>query len=183
MSADRLAQWQAEEVALRTRRSRPTGTITHAEVVGRPGLDVLRDMLEGHLPASPIAESLDFLLVHVAPGEAAFQGRPGPRFLNPMGGLHGGWYATLLDSAVGCAVHTTMQPGRAYTTLELKINLVRAIGPDVTLVRAEGRTIHVGRQTATAEGKLVGPDGKLYAHASTTCLIFDLPASAAQSRA
>jgi uncharacterized protein (TIGR00369 family) len=182
MTTDRLAQWQAEEAAVRARRSRPTGTIAHAEVVGRSGLDVLRDMLAGHLPGAPMAEALEFLLVHVAPGEAAFQGRPGPRFLNPMGGLHGGWYATLLDSAVGCAVHTTMQPGRAYTTLELKINLVRAIDPDVPLVRAEGRTIHVGRQTATAEGKLVGPDGRLYAHASTTCLIFDLPASAAQSR-
>jgi len=182
MSAELLTQWQAEEAALRARRSRPTGTITHAEAAGRPGLDVLHDMLAGRLPASPIAESLDFLLVHVGPGEATFQGRPGPRFFNPMGGLHGGWYATLLDSAVGCAVHSTMPPGRAYTTLELKINLVRAIGPEVTVVRAEGRTIHVGRQTATAEGKLVGPDGRLYAHASTTCLIFDLPAAAAQSR-
>ena len=99
--------------------------------------------------------------------------------MNPMGGLHGGWYATLLDSALGCAVHTTMQTGRGYTTLEMKMNLVRAIGPDVQLVRAQGRTIHVGRQTATAEAQLVGPDGKLYAHGSTTCLIFDaLPAKA-----
>ena len=179
MSADRLAQWQADEAAVRARRSRPTGTISPAEALGRPGLAVLRDMLDGHLPAAPMAEALEFLLVHVARGEAAFQGRPGPRFLNPMGALHGGWYATLLDSAVGCAVHTTMQPGRGYTTLELKMNLVRAIGPDVALVRAEGRTIHVGRQTATAEGRLVGPDGKLYAHASTTCLIFDLPAQTA----
>ncbi len=176
MSADRLTQWQAEEAALRARRSRPTGTITPAEAAGRAGLAVLQDMLAGQLPASPIAESLDFLLVHVGPGEATFQGRPGPRFLNPMGGLHGGWYATLLDSAVGCAVHTTVQAGRGYTTLELKVNLVRAIGPDVRLVRAEGRTVHVGRQTATAEGRIVGPDGKLYAHASTTCLMFDLPA-------
>jgi uncharacterized protein (TIGR00369 family) len=176
VSADRLAQWQAEEAAVRARRTRPTGTISPAEALGRPGLEVLRDMLDGRLPAAPMAEALEFLLVHVAPGKAAFQGRPGPRFLNPMGALHGGWYATLLDSAVGCAVHTTMQPGRGYTTLELKMNLVRAIGPDVPLVRAEGRTIHVGRQTATAEGRLVGPDGRLYAHASTTCLIFDLPA-------
>jgi uncharacterized protein (TIGR00369 family) len=175
VSTDRLAQWQAEEAALRARRSRATGTITHAEAAGRPGLEVLRDMLAGRQPGAPMADCLDYLLVHVGPGEATFQGRPGPRFFNPMGGLHGGWYATLLDSAVGCAVHTTMQPGRAYTTLELKINLVRGIGPDVTLVRAEGRTIHVGRQTATAEGKLVGPDGRLYAHATTTCLIFDLP--------
>jgi len=179
MSNDRLAQWQADEAAVRARRTRPAGVLAPAETFGRPGLEVLHDMLDGHLPAAPMAEALDFLLVHVGHGEAAFQGRPGPRFLNPMGGLHGGWYATLLDSAVGCAVHTTMPPGRAYTTLELKLNLVRAIGPDVPLVRAEGRTIYVGRQVATAEGRLVGPDGKLYAHATTTCLIFDLPARAA----
>ena len=121
MSDDRLAQWQADEAAVRARRTRPAGAIAPAETLGRSGLDVLHDMLDGHLPAAPMAEALDFLLVHVGHGEAAFQGRPGPRFLNPMGGLHGGWYATLLDSAVGCAVHTTMPPGRAYTTLELKI--------------------------------------------------------------
>jgi uncharacterized protein (TIGR00369 family) len=171
-----LEQWQADEAALRARQTQPVGTLPIAEAATRPGLDVLRDMIAGRLPTPPIALALDFLLVHVGDGEAVFQGRPGPRFLNPMGGLHGGWYATLLDSAVGCAVHTTMQPGRGYTTLELKLNLVRAIGPEVALVRAEGRTIHVGRQVATAEGRLLGPDGKLYAHASTTCLIFDLPA-------
>jgi uncharacterized protein (TIGR00369 family) len=175
-----LAPWLADERALRARRLYAPATLP-PDVHRRPGLDVLRDMVEGRLPAAPMAESLDFLLVHVAEGEAAFQGRPGPRFFNPMGGLHGGWYATLLDSAVGCAVHTTLQPGRGYTTLELKMNLVRSIGPDVTLVRAEGRTIHVGRQIATAEGRLVGPDGRLYAHASTTCLIFDLPPETART--
>lgn len=181
MSVDVLAQWRADEAAVRARRTRPTGTIAAAEAGGRSGLEVLRDMVDGRLPAAPMAESLDFLLVRVALGEATFQGRPGPRFLNPMGGLHGGWYATLLDSAVGCAVHAALPPGRAYTTLEFKINLVRAIGPDVPLVRAEGRTIHVGRQTATADGRLVGPDGRLYAHASTTCLVLELPGTASQS--
>ena len=181
MNTNRLDQWQTEEAALRARQTRPAGTLPAAEVATRPGLDVLRDMIDGRYPAPPITEALDFLLVHVSLGEAVFQGRPGARFLNPMGGLHGGWYATLLDSAVGCAVHTTMQPGRGYTTLELKLNLVRAIGPEVSLVRAEGRTIHVGRQVATAEGRLVGPDGKLYAHASTTCLIFDLPGTTAKA--
>ena len=175
MTASLLAQWQADESAVRARRTLPAGTIPSAAARGRPGLDVLRDIVEGRLPAAPMAESLDILLVHVGEGAAVFQGRPGPRFFNPMGGLHGGWYATLLDSCMGCAVHTTLQPDRGYTTLELKMNLVRAIGSDVPLVRAEGRTIHVGRQVATAEGRLVGPDGKLYAHASTTCLIFDLP--------
>ena len=180
--SDLLAQWQAEEAALRSRMCLPPGPLPVALATNRPGIDVLRDMIDGRLPSPPIAHALQYLLVHVAPGEAVFQGRPSADFLNPLGTLHGGWYATLLDSAVGCAVHTTMQPGRAYTTLEFKINLVRAIGPDVPLVRAEGRTIHVGRQTATAEGKLVGPDGKLYAHASTTCLIFDLPTTPAKPK-
>jgi len=175
MTASVLAQWQADESAARVRQVLPAGILPPAAVRGRPGIEVLRDMIAGRLPQAPMAASLDFLLVHVAEGEAVFQGRPGARFFNPMGGLHGGWYATLLDSAVGCAVHTTLSPGRAYATLELKLNLVRAIGPDVPLVRAEGRTIHVGRQVATADGRLVGPDGKLYAHASTTCLVFDLP--------
>ncbi len=91
-----------------------------------------------------------------------------------MGGMHGGWYATLLDSAVGCAVHTAMPAGRGYTTLELKLNIVRAVSLEVPLVRAEGKVIHVGRQTATAEGRLVDAHGKLYAHATTTCLVFEL---------
>ena len=94
-----------------------------------------------------------------------------------MGGLHGGWYATLLDSAVGCAVHTAMPIGRAYTTLELKLNIVRSISLKVSLVRAEGYTVHVGKQVATAEGRLYGADGTLYAHASTTCLVFEMPAA------
>ena len=179
--SDLLAQWQAEEAALRARPRPPPGPLPAALTVHRPGLEVLRDMIAGLLPGPPISHAMHFLLVHVAPGEAVFQGRPSAEFLNPLGTLHGGWYATLLDSAAGCAVHTTIQPGRAYTTLEFKMNLVRAIGPGVSLVRADGRTIHVGRQTATAESKLVGADGKLYAHATTTCLIFDLPATTPES--
>lgn len=180
--SDLLAQWQAEEAALRARPRPPPGPLPAALTAQRPGLEALRDMIAGLLPGPPISHAMHFLLVHVAPGEAVFQGRPSAEYLNPLGTLHGGWYATLLDSAAGCAVHTTLQPGRAYTTLEFKMNLVRAIGPEVQCVRAEGRTVHVGRQTATAESRLVGPDGKLYAHASTTCLFFDLPAAAAQSK-
>lgn len=171
-----LARWLADDEALRARHAGRTPSPIPPEAArGRPGLDVLRDMIDGRLPAPPIAQTLDFILVHVEPGAAVFQGRPGTAFLNPMGGMHGGWYATLLDSCVGCAVHTTMPAGRTYTTLELKLNIVRALGPDVPLVRAEGRVVHGGRQVATAEGRLVGPDGKLYAHATTTCLVFDLP--------
>jgi uncharacterized protein (TIGR00369 family) len=119
-------------------------------------------------------QDLDFMLLEVDDGRALFQGTPGPAHLNPMGGIHGGWYATLLDSALGCAVHTKMPAGRAYTTAELGVNLVRAIGAKAPRVRAEGEVIHVGRQLATAQARLYGPDGTLYAHATTTCLVFEI---------
>ena len=106
-------------------------------------------------------------------GVAIFQGRPSRRVYNPLGTVHGGWFATLLDSAVGCAVHSTLPAGKAFTTLELKVNMLRALTEQVPLVRAEGKLIHAGRQVGVAEGRIVGPDGKIYAHATTTCLIFD----------
>ena len=111
--------------------------------------------------------------VEVGDGHAVFQGEPQFKHYNPLGTVHGGWFATLLDSAVGCAVHSSLPAGKAYTTLELKVNIVRALTDQVPLVRAEGRVVHGGKQVATAEGRLVGPDGRLYAHASTTCLVFD----------
>ncbi len=113
--------------------------------------------------------------MEASPGRALFQGVPGPQLLNPMGTVHGGWYATLLDSALGCAVHTMMPPGRGYTTAELSVNVVKAIALKVQRVRAEGTVIHCGRQLATAEARLFGPDGTLYAHGTTTCLVFELP--------
>ncbi|NDH35240.1 MAG: PaaI family thioesterase [Betaproteobacteria bacterium] len=111
--------------------------------------------------------------MHVAPGVAVFQGKPMLRHYNPLGTVHGGWFCTLLDSALGCAVHTTLPAGKAYTTLEIKVNMVRPLTNAIPLVRAEGKVIHTGKQVATAEGRIVGPDGKIYAHATTTCLIFD----------
>lgn len=146
------------------------------QVAGKTGLDVMQAMLRGELPYAPIAKTLDFTLMEVGPGLAIFQGTPGAAHLNPMGTIHGGWYATLLDSALGCAVHTMMPPGRGYTTAELGVNLVRAINTTkAPRVRAEGKVIHCGRQLATAEARLYGPDGTLYAHATTTCLVFELP--------
>ena len=94
-----------------------------------------------------------------------------------MGGIHGGWYATLLDSALGCAVQTMMPAGRANTTAELGVNIVRAATIKTGPLRAIGNVLHCGRQLATAEARIIGPDGKLYAHATTTCLVFDLPIS------
>ncbi|MBP6119647.1 MAG: PaaI family thioesterase [Giesbergeria sp.] len=173
-----LEHWLAQEreiLALLDAGPGP-GVATRAQIAGLSGLQQMQAMLRGELPYAAIAKTLDFLIVEVEEGRAIFQGTPGAAHLNPMGSVHGGWFATLLDSALGCAVHTCMLPGRGYTTAELGINMVKALTPKVQRVRAEGRVIHCGRQLATAEARLVGPDGTLYAHATTTCLVFDLPA-------
>jgi uncharacterized protein (TIGR00369 family) len=172
---DRLDEWLAQEreVEGRITAGAGCGVSRPEQVAGRSGLELMHAMLAGELPFPPIARTLDFQLMEVGEGWAVFQGRPGPSHFNPMGGIHGGWYATLLDSALGCAVHTMMPAGRGYTTAELGVNLVKAIGPRVQRVRAEGRVLHCGRQLATAEAKLLGPDGTLYAHATTTCLVFE----------
>ncbi len=151
------------------------GVSTPADLAGKTGLETMQAMLAGQLPYPHICDTLDFSLVEVSNGHATFQGEPQLRHLNPMGTVHGGWYATLLDSAVGCAVHTTMPAGRGYTTAELSVNIVRGATLRTGPLRAIGSVIHSGRQLATAEGRIVGPDGKLYAHATTTCLVFDLP--------
>lgn len=171
---DTLAHWRAEEAAVRARLQTAPGLATPAKIAGRSGLQVFQALLAGEIPPPPMAVTLDLTLLRIEPGFAVFQGQPGFSHYNPMGTVHGGWFATMLDSALGCAVHSTLSAGKAYTTLELKLNIVRALTNAVPLVRAEARLVHGGRQVATAEARLVGPDGKLYAHATTTCLIFDL---------
>ena len=173
---NQLEHWLAQEREQQARLEAGigAGVARPEQVAGLAGLDVMRRMLAGELPYPPIAKTLDFLVLEVDDGRALFQGTPGPSHLNPMGGVHGGWYATLLDSAMGCAVHTRMPAGRGYTTAELSVNLVKAIPPKVQRVRAEGKVLHAGRQLATAEGRLYGPDGTLYAHGTTTCLVFEL---------
>lgn len=169
-----LDAWLAAEAEQRARQGAGHAPVPREVAATMTGLAQMQALLTGELPAAPIGKTLDFLLIEVGPGRAVFQGRPGPAHFNPMGGVHGGWYATLLDSALGCAVHTMMDKGRAYTTAELGLNLVRAIGPKVQRVRAIGEVVHCGRQLATATARLIGPDGTLYAHGSTTCLVFDL---------
>jgi uncharacterized protein (TIGR00369 family) len=176
MKTDKLPTWLSQEaqVLADIERGAGPGVARPEQVAGMTGLQMMQAMLRGEIPYASIAKTLDFLLIDISPGQAVFQGTPGCGHMNPMGTIHGGWYAALLDSALGCAVHTMMPVGRAYTTAELSVNLVRSIGPKVQRVRAEGKVIHCGRQLATAEARLVGPDGTLYAHASTTCLVFDL---------
>ncbi len=178
---DRLASWLADEqrVSAMLQAGVGCGVATPEMLAGKTGLQVMQAMLRGDVPSPPIARTLDFMLIEVAFGSAVFQGTPGLGHYNPLGSVHGGWFATMLDSALGCAIHTKMPPGQAYTTAELSVNLVRAITNKVPRVRAEGRVIHCGRQLATADARLVGPDGRLYAHATTTCLVFDVPGAAA----
>ena len=174
---NQLEQWIAQETTVRARLNAGpgAGVATPAQVAGKTGLEMMQAMLNGKIPSPPIAHTLDFIVVEIGPGRAVFQGTPGTAHLNPLGSVHGGWFATLLDSALGCAVHTMMPIGRGYTTAELGINLVKALTPKVARVRAIGTVIHCGRQLATAEARLVGPDGTLYAHATTTCLVFEMP--------
>lgn len=136
------------------------------------GVDFLKAMIAGEFPQPPMCELLGFRLVEVNKGRAAFEGYPQFEHYNPFGAVHGGLAATMLDSALGCAVHSTLPAGDGFTTLELKVNLVRAIKKDTGLLRAEGRILHRGRTVATAEADLKDSAGKLYAHASTTCMIF-----------
>lgn len=136
------------------------------------GLGFLKAIIDGTLPQPPISELFNFHLGEAEMGRAAFMGVPEFRHYNPIGSIHGGFAATLLDSALGCAIFSTLKKGDTWTTLELKINYVRGMTKDTGPVRAEGRVIHRGRTVATSEGDLKGQDGKLYAHASTTCMIF-----------
>ena len=136
------------------------------------GLGFLKAIVSGKVPNPPISELLGFHLTEIDKGRAVFEGLPEFRHYNPIGTVHGGFAATLLDSALGCAVFSTIAKGEAWTTLELKFNLVRPLSKDTGLVRAEGRIVHRGRTVATAEGDLKDRAGKLYAHASTTCMIF-----------
>lgn len=141
------------------------------------GLAYMQQLIAGKFPPPPIAHTLGFRLVEVAEGYAVFEGTPGEYLYNPIGVVHGGWAATLLDSAMGCAVHTTLEQGMIYTTLQININLVRPITTETGTVRCEATAVHVGRRSATAEGKLLDENGKLLAHGSTTCIVMPLPST------
>src|SRR5262245_48378814 len=148
------------------------GLVPPDEIKARSGLEFLSDMVAGKVPQPPISEVLGFHLVEVKEGFACFEGLPEQRHYNPIGTVHGGLAATLLDSALGCAIFSTLAKGEAWTTLELKLNMVRPITADTGPIRAEGRLIHRGRTVATSDGTVKDRAGKLYAHATTTCMIF-----------
>jgi uncharacterized protein (TIGR00369 family) len=147
-----------------------------AEAGGLTGLELLQKILKEEIPQPPIAGTLGLRLVEVGEGTAAFEGEPGEHLLNPMGTVHGGFLATLLDSALGSAVATVLPRGRAYTTMQLNVHMVRPVFAHTCRLRCEASVVHVGRTTATAEARITGTaDGKLYAHATTTCAILTAP--------
>jgi len=137
------------------------------------GLELMQGMIAGRFPPPPIAKLMNFRLAEVDNGLAIFECEPGEMHYNPIGVVHGGLAMTLLDSCMGCAVHTSLQAGVGYTTLEAKVNLVRAITATTGRMRAIGKVLHAGRSVATAEGQLVDAAGKLYAHGTTTCIVFN----------
>ena len=150
------------------------GRVPLSEVAEMSGLEMLRRLAAGDYPAPSIAERLNFALVEVDEGRAVFKGQPSDRHLNPLGGVHGGWAAAIMDSALGCCIHTLLAKGEAYTTAEMKINYTRPITPQTGVVSCEGKVVHKGRTLAVSEARLVDGDGKLLAFGTETCAIFPL---------
>jgi uncharacterized protein (TIGR00369 family) len=165
-------------------RTRSTSGIVPIEALAAvPGLEVMRGIIDGRYPVPPIAELLGFQLTEIDFGRAVFQSTPEFKHYNPLGTVHGGYAATLLDSCMGCCVHSTLPVGVGFTTLEFKVTLIRAMTDETGMVTAEGRILNSGRRTATAEGRLTDAKGRLLAHGTTTCLVFDLPVDTKPSSA
>ena len=149
-------------------------TPTHV-VASMPGIDFVRAMFAGKLPSPPILQTIEPFDQAAEPGVISFQTVPGFRHYNPIGSVHGSYAAALLDSAMGLAVHSMLPVGSGYTTLEFKISFIRGMTEDTGAVRTEGRTMSVGRRAATAEARITDAKGRLLAHATTTCLVFEIP--------
>ncbi len=138
------------------------------------GLTLMKGVMDGRFPAPPISKALGFWMSKVELGNVVFDYMPVVDHYNPLGTVHGGVAATLLDSVMGCCIHTTLKAGTGYTTVEIKVNYVRAMTDKTGPVKAEGKVINVGSRIATSEGRLVDASGKLLAHGTTTCLIFPI---------
>jgi uncharacterized protein (TIGR00369 family) len=151
------------------------------EIAHMSGLETLRGMIDGSLPAPPFAIATSITLTKAEEGKVVFEGEPRADFYNPLGSIHGGWTATIMDSVMACAVHSTLKPGEAYTTLEFKLHFCRPILPSTGIVRAEGVVLSRGRRAATSEGRLYDKAGKLIAHGTETCMIFDMPGRAGKT--
>jgi uncharacterized protein (TIGR00369 family) len=150
--------------------------VTPTEVMASmAGIDFVRAIFAGKLPEAPIMQTIESFDSTAEPGVVVMHSTPAFRHYNPIGSVHGGYFATLLDSAMGLAVHSALPAGSGYTTLEFKISFIRGMTRDTGPVRTEGRILNVGRRAATAEARITDAKGRLLAHATTTCLVFEIP--------
>ncbi len=147
------------------------GVASAADIAGKSGKEILLAIISGEFPQPPIGQTMSFRITEVGDGFAAFEGEPGAHLLNPMGGVHGGWALTLIDSACGCAGLSLLPPGTGFATIETKANLSRPITKDTGRVRAEGRVVTRGRQIISAEAKVLSMDGKVLAHGTSTLMV------------
>jgi uncharacterized protein (TIGR00369 family) len=176
-SADDAARHWAERMPEATRRrelvwQEPLASAAQGSVLS--GIEYMRALRDAEIPPPPIAVTMAFSPIEIGEGRVAFAGNPGEEHYNPIGVVHGGWASTLLDSAMGCAVHTTLPAGAAYTTLTLEAKFVRPITRDTGTVRAEAEVVHRGRKQATVEARLIAEgSGKLLAHGTSTCMIME----------
>jgi uncharacterized protein (TIGR00369 family) len=160
-----------QEATMRSTAPVRYGLSTPAELAGKTGREILQAIIDGKLPQAPISQTMSFWITEVGDGFAAFEGEPGQHLLNPMGGVHGSWALTLIDSVGGCAGHSLLPAGSAYTTIETKGNFARPITKDAGRVRAEGRVVAQGRQVISSEARVLSQDGKVLAHGTTTILV------------
>ena len=151
------------------------GCLRPKEIAALSGLEFFQQLLDGKVPLPPITEDVPMRLKDVREGYVLWETWPTDRLLNTMGGVHGGYYMAVLDSCLGCAVHSALPAGRAYTTLEAKTNLIKPVKADGTIYLAEGEVLKVGGRVGTAVARIIDESGTLYAHGTTTCLIFDAP--------
>lgn len=175
---DTLARWIEEEKALLAgmKNGRSSGFLSPKQISSMTGLEIMQSVRRGDLPCGPMAITMNYMLMEIESGRAVLQGHPTEAVLNVQGSVHGGWFSSILDGAVGNAIHSMLPAGKGYTTLDLSVKMTRAISPSIGRVRAVGTVIQVGRKVATAEGRILGPDGKLHAFATTTCMILDINA-------
>lgn len=152
----------------------PGDLLTPAQLATISGFEFIDGMRTGRYPHPPIARTLDYRLTEVQQGRVVFEGAPAFAAYNPLGGAHGGWFGTLLDSCMACAVQTTLPAGTGYTTIEYKITILRPAFTTTPPLRAIGTVVTSGRRIATATGEMVGPDDKVYATGTTTCLVFEI---------
>src|SRR5438128_1937077 len=154
------------------------GVVPREAVAGIAGLAFLQGLRDGKQPAPPFAVETDIWIAEVEGGRVVFEATPSQRFYNPLGSVHGGWISTLLDSAMGCAVHSVLKAGQAYTTVDMTVSFVRPVFEKTGKLRCEGKIIHAGGRVATAEGRVWAEAGALIAHGSETCMVLAVPGTA-----